>query len=85
MELDGNAIGGLLTEVFGTDITAVKVTCATCGAAGPVAETAVYLRGPGNVIRCRTCTSVIMVISQIHGLNRVDLRGVAELSQGSYR
>jgi hypothetical protein len=79
MELDGNAIGGLLIQVFGTDLTAARVTCATCGAAGPVAETAVYLRGPGNVVRCRTCTSVLMVISQIRGLNCVDLHGLAAL------
>jgi hypothetical protein len=76
MELDGNAIGGLLTQVFGTEMTAVQVTCATCGATGPVAGTVVYLRGPGSVVRCRACTSVLMVISQIRGLNCVDLRGV---------
>lgn len=48
MELDGNAIGGLLQQVFGADVTAAEVTCATCGAAGPVAETVVYLRGAGQ-------------------------------------
>ncbi len=53
MVLDGNAIGGLLQEVFGTDMTDAEATCATCGATGPVAETAVYLRGPGTVVRCR--------------------------------
>ena len=35
--LDGNAIGGLLHEVFGTDMTDAEATCATCGATGPVA------------------------------------------------
>jgi hypothetical protein len=43
--LDGNAIGGLLHEVFGTDMTDAEATCATCGAAGPVAEAVVYLIG----------------------------------------
>jgi ribosomal protein S27E len=79
MELDGNAIGGLLHEIFGAEMTAAKVTCATCGAAGPVAETVVYLRGPGSVVRCRTCSGVLMVISQIRGVNCVDLRGAAAL------
>lgn len=79
MELDGNAIGGLLEQVFGADITAAEVTCATCGAAGPVAETVVYLRGPGSVVRCRSCTSLLMVISQVRGVNCVDLGGVASL------
>jgi Family of unknown function (DUF6510) len=79
MELDGNAIGGLLRDVFGTEMTDVQATCAVCGAAGPVAETVVYLRGPGTVVRCRNCTSLLMVISHIHGLNCVDLSGLAAL------
>lgn len=79
MELDGNAIGGLLHQVFEAEMTAALVICAACGAGGPVAETVVYLRGPGSVVRCRSCLSVLMVISQIRGLNCVDLRGVAEL------
>ena len=53
--LDGNAIGGLLHEVFGKEMTATVGTCANCGAREPVAEFAVYLRGPGTVARCRDC------------------------------
>ena len=49
--LDGNAIGGLLHDIFGTDLTGAEATCATCGAVGPVAGTVVYLRGPGTVVR----------------------------------
>ena len=79
MVLDGNAIGGLLQQVFGTDMTDAEATCATCGAAGPVAETVVYLRGPGTVVRCRNCSAVLMVISQIRGVNYVDLRGMTAL------
>jgi ribosomal protein S27E len=79
MELDGNAAGGMLQDVFGTEMTDARATCATCGATGPVAETIVYLRGPGTVVRCRNCTSLLMVISQIRGLNCVDLGGIAVL------
>jgi len=78
--LDGNAIGGLLHEVFGTDMTDADATCATCGAVGPLAETAVYLRGPGTVVRCRTCSGVLMVISRIRGVNCVDVRGLSVLN-----
>jgi len=79
MVLDGNAIGGLLQELFGTDMTDAEATCATCGAAGPVAETVVYLRGPGTVVRCRNCSGTLMVISQIRGMNCVDVRGLTVL------
>jgi len=79
MVLDGNAIGGLPHEVFGTDMTDAEATCATCSATGPVAETAVFLRGPGTVVRCRTCSGMLMVISRIRGMNCVDLGGLTAL------
>jgi len=59
--LDGNSIGGLLLDVFGTDMTAALTTCATCGAVAPVAETVVYLRVPGTVMRCRSLVFVVFM------------------------
>jgi hypothetical protein len=41
--LDGNAIAGLLHEVFGAEMTTATGTCAHCGAAAQVAELVVYL------------------------------------------
>jgi hypothetical protein len=79
MTLDGNAIGGLLLEIFAADMTSAEATCAACGTVRPVAETAVYLRGPGTVVRCRRCTSVLMVISRVRGRNCVDLSGLDAL------
>ena len=77
--LDGNAIGGQLREIFGAEMTGAIGTCASCGASGPVAETIVYLGGPGTVVRCRGCTSLLMVFTQVRGVNCVDLMGVAAL------
>jgi hypothetical protein len=79
VHLDGSAIGGLLQQVFGTEMTDAEATCAACGVAGPLAETVVYLRGPGSVVRCRNCSGVLMVISQIRGVNCIDLTGLAAL------
>jgi ribosomal protein S27E len=77
--LDGNAIGGLLTDVFGTEMTAVRSTCATCGASRPVAEQVVYLRAPGTVVRCRTCGNILMVFVCLYGVISTDLTGLASL------
>jgi ribosomal protein S27E len=77
--LDGNAIGGLLLEVFGTEMTAAIGTCASCGRTGPVAETLVYLRAPGTVVRCRTCGNVLMVFAEVRERKCVDLQGLAAL------
>ena len=79
--VDGNAIGGLLIDVFGTEMTAASSTCATCGASRPVAELVVYRRAPGTVVRCRTCGSVLMVLVRRTDVISVDLSGLASLSQ----
>jgi Family of unknown function (DUF6510) len=80
--VDGNAIGGLLHEVFGTEMTTAASTCAACGASGPVAECIVFNRAPGTVVRCRSCSSILMIIVRAHGVNCVDLRGLAAIETG---
>jgi hypothetical protein len=77
--LDGNAIGGLLHEIFGAELTAATSTCASCGARGPLAEVVVYLRAPGTVARCRSCESVLMVLVEVREVWSVDLSGLAAL------
>ena len=49
--LDGNAVAGLLQEVFAVEMTTAIGTCASCGAAGPIGAAHVY-RGAGIVLRC---------------------------------
>jgi Family of unknown function (DUF6510) len=78
--MDGNAIGGLLAEVFGTDMTMATATCGSCGAVSVVAELAVYMPGLGTVVRCRSCDSVLMVFVALHGTTCTDLMGLASLS-----
>jgi hypothetical protein len=77
--LDGNAIAGQLVEVFGSEQTTATGICATCGASGPLAETEVYVRAPGTVVRCRICHSLLMVLVSVRGTTCVDLRGFASL------
>ena len=78
--LDGNAIGGLLIEVVGTEMTTATGTCAHCGAVSVVAELAVYRPGLGTVVRCRSCDAVLMTFVQIHSVTCVDLQGLASLA-----
>jgi ribosomal protein L40E len=74
--LDGNAIGGELLEIFGIEMTVSTVVCRVCGAAGPIAEAVVYLRAPGTVVRCRSCSSVLLRIVRAPGRMWIDLGGV---------
>ena len=78
--LDGNAIGGLLIEVFGTEMTTAVGTCGSCGATSQIAELAVYMPGLGTVVRCRSCEAVLMVFVRIRDVTCVDLMGLASLS-----
>jgi Family of unknown function (DUF6510) len=59
--LDGNAIAGLLQEVFGIEMTTVIGTCAACGAEEPVGAIHVF-RGAGAVLRCPHCDNVLIKI-----------------------
>jgi hypothetical protein len=77
--LDGNAIAGLLADVFGREMTTATCTCATCGASGEVARLVVFARGPGVVARCASCASVVMVLVTVREITCVDLRGLATL------
>ena len=77
--LDGNAIAGQLLDVFGVELTTAIATCATCGEVGQVAEFVVYVRAPGTVARCRSCGSVLLVVTTIRDVNCVDLGGLADL------
>jgi len=78
--LDGNAIGGMLLEVFGTEMTTATGACGSCGTVGQVAELAVYRTGLGTVVRCRHCDNVLMVFVQVRGITCVDTQGLASLT-----
>jgi uncharacterized Zn finger protein len=77
--MDGNAIAGLLFDVFAVEMTTAMATCAGCGAVAPVAEHEVYLHAPGTVVRCRSCGSLSMVFVTIRDVTCVDLRGIRAL------
>ena len=78
-ELDGNGAAGLLREIFGKEMTTAAATCASCGTVALIGESDLYPGGPGTVIRCRTCTSVLIVITRIRDMHCVDLMGMREL------
>ena len=76
MKLDGNAIGGLLREIFGMEMTLAEGTCANCGSVHAVGEVVVYLNAPGAVVRCPSCDHVQMKIVHGRGKYWIDMSGV---------
>jgi hypothetical protein len=81
LKLDGNAIGGMLLELFGSDLTGHVSVCAGCGAHEEVARLDVY-RGAGIVGRCCHCEAVMIRIVEGRGRTWVDLSGIASLELG---
>jgi hypothetical protein len=81
LKLDGNAIGGLMLELFGSDMTAAGSTCGSCRARGQMARLDVYT-GAGVVVRCRSCEAVMIRIVQGRGRTWIDLSGTASLELG---
>jgi len=77
--LDGNAIGGLLGELFGAEMTIAVSTCDGCGQIDVVAELAVYTRAPGVVVRCPGCDNVLMRVVRTRERYLLDLRGTRSL------
>jgi hypothetical protein len=59
--LDGNVMGGLLMEVFGQEMTDALGRCAHCGDRNKVGALIVYAGGPGDVVRCPSCSTVLIV------------------------
>jgi Zn finger protein HypA/HybF involved in hydrogenase expression len=59
--LDGNAVAGLLQEVFAVEMTTAIGTCDTCGATEAVGALHVF-RGAGIVMRCPHCDSVLVTM-----------------------
>jgi hypothetical protein len=84
MRLDGNAVAGLLGDVFAVEMTAALVSCAHCGVTGAVAAAHVYMHGPGVVLRCPECTGVVMRFAEVRGRLLADLHGVGRMELSAY-
>lgn len=77
--LDGNAAAGPLGELFAIEVTAIRSTCASCGAVAPLGAHLLYADAPALVLRCPTCSGVVLRYSTAGDRLRLDISGVAFL------
>jgi hypothetical protein len=77
--VDGNAIAGELEQIFGHDMTTAVARCAGCAADAILATMMAFVRGPGAVLRCPSCQSVIARIVQTPTATYLDARGAMYL------
>jgi hypothetical protein len=77
--LDGNAVAGLLAEMFSVDMTASPTICVGCGNEGRLATLLAFTQGPGVVLRCPMCESVVLRIVHTPSAVYLDARGTRYL------
>jgi Family of unknown function (DUF6510) len=72
--LDGNAIAGLLEELFDAEITTARRVCRSCGAERAIGAHRAY-RGAGIVLRCPACHDLAAILALLPDRTRVWLAG----------
>jgi hypothetical protein len=75
--LDGNALAGLLHELFYSEMTVAPVECATCGRHGEMGSLWAFVETPGYILRCPGCQNIIMRITVTLEQVFMDARGAA--------
>lgn len=76
--LDGNAVAGLLQEVFAVEMTTAIATCSACGASDALGALRVC-RGAGTVMRCRQCHNAVVTMVENDTRMCIGLAGVRML------
>jgi Family of unknown function (DUF6510) len=59
--VDGNAVGGMLIDAFGREMTDARGCCRQCGTINALGAVHTYTRAPGDVLRCPVCETFLMV------------------------
>lgn len=74
LHTDGNAIGGLLQEVFAAEVTAAGRVCQSCRLDSQIGAHRLYT-GAGFVLRCPGCGDLAAVIAVLPDRNVISLHG----------
>ena len=75
--LDGNALAGMLHEVFGAEMTIAQVECASCGRIGELGTLRVFNASPGYVLCCPACQKIVIRMIVTSDKIFLDARGTA--------
>jgi hypothetical protein len=79
LTLDGNAVAGILQELFAVEMTASPTQCANCGQDGHIGDLLAFTQAPGIVLRCPACQEVMIRIVRTPGATYFEARGAVYL------
>jgi hypothetical protein len=74
LHTDGNAVAGLLQEIFVAEFTTLERTCQSCGDHNPAGAHRCY-EGAGIVLRCPHCGDVALRLAALPDQYVFELRG----------
>lgn len=77
--VDGNAVAGDMSELFGFEMTASLHRCVHCGNVGAMGTLLAWTQGPGVILRCSICHEVVVRIVRTATRTLVDVSGAAYL------
>jgi hypothetical protein len=77
--LDGNALAGLLHELFDMEMTIAPVECGSCGRIGELGSLWAFAASPGYVLCCPGCQKIVMRMTVTPDQIYLDARGAAYL------
>lgn len=77
--LDGNAVAGLLQEIFVPEITSAQIECGACGHTAAIGSLHLYAVQMGAVLRCTHCDDILIrAVHTAHG-RWLDMQGARYL------
>jgi Family of unknown function (DUF6510) len=82
LHTDGNAIAGLLQEVFVAEVTTAGRVCQSCGLDSQIGAHRLYT-GAGHVLRCPGCGDIAAVVAVLPDRNVISLHGTWSLARPS--
>ena len=82
LHTDGNAIGGVLAEVFVAEVTAAGRVCQSCGLDSQIGAHRLYT-GAGFVLRCPGCGDLAAVVAVLPDRNVISLHGTWSIARTS--
>jgi Family of unknown function (DUF6510) len=74
LHTDGNAIAGVLEEIFAVEVTATMRTCQSCRGEWAIGSHRLY-RGAGLVLRCPNCGDLAAAIAELPDDYKISMFG----------
>lgn len=73
--LDGNAVAGMLHDIFSSEMTTSLTECVNCGRQGEFGSLLAFTQAPGIVLCCQTCEHIVLRIVKTSQAVYLDARG----------